>query len=64
MSNETPRQDLGMVDSFLRNQTPYLQGSIVHADQKATFVLAILGILLGYLGRESLFNWTVGLAQW
>jgi hypothetical protein len=49
MSTNKEPKSLSLLDSFLRNQTPYLQGAIVHADQKATFLIAILGILLSYL---------------
>jgi hypothetical protein len=40
---------LTVVDGFIRNQTPYLQGSIVLADTKASFLLALIGVFLAYL---------------
>lgn len=46
---EELQKSLAMVDGFIRNQTPYLQGSIVHADSKANFLLALAVVLLGYL---------------
>jgi hypothetical protein len=65
MADEAPKRNLGMVDSYIRNQTTYLQGSIVQADQKATFLLAILGVLVGYFeSRQPLVSRVVALLQW
>lgn len=42
-------KSLSALEGFVRNQTPYLQGSMVHADTKANFLIALIGVFLAYL---------------
>jgi hypothetical protein len=52
------REKLNSIDAFLRIQTPYLQGSITHADQKAAFLLVVVGGTFGFLqSQQALSRW-------
>ena len=65
MPIESQEKNLSLIDAYLRNQTAYLQGSIVHADQKASFLLPVLVILSGYLGStQPLFGVKAILLPW
>lgn len=63
------KTDDDKLDAFLRIQTPYIQGSISHADQKASFlifgVVAFFGILVTHqAAMKSVANIFQGKAGW